>query len=597
MLIGRTGSGKSFQVIIPQAVERLGESAIITEAVSGAKAPVVYQNTAGFRQLAGHEIIYFNPGDLCSTRINPIDLVRSFDDAQHLANLIVQNTTSDTHFGDDVWVKSETHLLQSLLLHAAGLRADLRQQAKPGDGANLCHIRCLLRLGPQGVQEALEKTRLDIARKEFYAYMNATSTNFRYGVISGLTQRLSLFINPNIAALTEVTDFDIESLKSKLFSVYLATPIHRPENGPLAAMMFNFFLSLILKDIENLKHPLMLLLDEFTNFGYLPGITRYTTVIRNAGIGALFGVQSMAQLEKLYKEKDAKILFSQAATKIFFAADGDDASVISKMLGNTTVKERVNANGSLSNRESPAPLLDVADISGLEKTDEFLALTPAGPIRLKKTSTWDTYKYAMERECRQRPRIIVNDDLEAKNTDNREQPKVKDNKPPTDKDESTRAGWTGAAKKTDNSYGSKNKEKDTDGSHWERIERDRKARANRAESQPKPAAEIKAPEGKVEDIKDPNISCAAFRIALEKRLLKLAGKAKPEIEKSRMTVGELLEWIRQENLLPPWETGLIREFIKTLNKGVHGRLVDAGFIDWIKKVGPGVIEILDKRFV
>jgi hypothetical protein len=62
-----------------------------------------------------------------------------------------------------------------------------------------------------------------------------------------------------------------------------------------------------------------------------------------------------------------------------------------------------------------------------------------------------------------------------------------------------------------------------------------------------------------------------------------------------MTAGELLEWMRQENLLPPWEGGLIREFIKTLNKGVHGRMIDGRIVEWIDSVGPGLLKALDMR--
>lgn len=35
-------------------------------------------------------------------RINPGDVVKSIDDAQMIANLIVANTTSESHMGDQV---------------------------------------------------------------------------------------------------------------------------------------------------------------------------------------------------------------------------------------------------------------------------------------------------------------------------------------------------------------------------------------------------------------------------------------------------------------------------------------------------------------
>ena len=100
LVCGPTGSGKTMFVFVPNLIERVGTSAIVTEAVSGSKTPVLYGSTAGWRAKAGHEIIYFNPADMTSSRINPIDQVRNFQDAQHLAHLIVTNTTTESHTGD-----------------------------------------------------------------------------------------------------------------------------------------------------------------------------------------------------------------------------------------------------------------------------------------------------------------------------------------------------------------------------------------------------------------------------------------------------------------------------------------------------------------
>ena len=318
LVCGPTGSGKSMSIFIPNLINRTGTSAIVTEAVAGNGTPVLYGNTAGWRAKAGHEIIYFNPGDLTSSRINPIDQVKKFDDAQHLAHLIVSNTTAESHMGDQVWSQSETHLLQSLLLHVASFRKDLNNPSAIGDNANLGYIRRLLTRGPQGMESELSNTRLSIARQEYMAYLNCTSPNFRFGVISGLMMRLNLFVDPQVAALTEVTDFSIDELKNKLFTIYLSTPVHKSEYTPLAVLMFNFCLSVTLQDLDKFKYPTTIIADEFTNFGYLPEMPRYMTVIRNAGIGIALGIQDPVQLERVYREKDARILFGEPEDENLF---------------------------------------------------------------------------------------------------------------------------------------------------------------------------------------------------------------------------------------------------------------------------------------
>ncbi len=408
LVCGPTGSGKSMSVFIPNLVNRLNTSAIVTEAVSGNGNPVLYQNTAGWRAEAGQQIIYFNPADLTSCRINPIDQVKSFDDAQHLAHLIVTNTTSESHMGDQVWSQSETHLLQSLLLHAAGLRKDLNSASQVGDNANLGYIRYLLTKGPQGMEGELNNTRLPIAKREFMAYLNCTSPNFRFGVISGLMMRLNLFVDPKVIALTEVTDFAVSDLKDRLFTVYVATPVHKPEYTPLAVLMFNFCISLVLQDLDKFKYPMTILADEFTNFGYLPEMPRYMTVIRNAGIGMAIGIQDPVQLERVYREKDARILFGQPRTKIFFApADDLVALRLSKMLGIKTEKEDVSASGQLSNREIPRPLMDVSELMQLEREQKYICSTATETMKLEPIKPWELYKEAINCPIPERPVIMV----------------------------------------------------------------------------------------------------------------------------------------------------------------------------------------------
>lgn len=392
LVCGPTGCGKSTSIFIPNLIERLETSAIVTEASPGSKTPVLYSQTAGWRAKNGQKVVYFNPDDIRTMRLNPVDLVRTFDDAQMIAGLIVANTTNDSHMGDQIWGQAETHLLQALLLHAAGKREKLEAGAKRGDGANLSEIRRLLRKGPKGMEQELQGTRLMIARTEYEAFLNNSSPNFRFGVVSGLLARLALFANPKVAAATEVTDFTLDELAAQKFTMYLAVPVHRPDYLPLSALAFNFIFTFVMSKLDELKYPLTLYLDEFTNYGAIPGIARYLTVIRNAGIGAVLGVQDLAQLEYLYKDKLAQIIWSQPRTKVLFPpADDRMAERISKMLGQETEQEVVAASGHLSNRQFPRPLIDAADLLKLEKDGQYLVVSSTYPVRASRMKSWLDY--------------------------------------------------------------------------------------------------------------------------------------------------------------------------------------------------------------
>ncbi|MFN8658161.1 MAG: type IV secretory system conjugative DNA transfer family protein [Candidatus Obscuribacterales bacterium] len=67
---------------MPNLIERLGSNMIVTEATPGWEAGKLYTLTAGWRKQASHTIYSFNPADMSSTRINPIDRVKMASPAE-----------------------------------------------------------------------------------------------------------------------------------------------------------------------------------------------------------------------------------------------------------------------------------------------------------------------------------------------------------------------------------------------------------------------------------------------------------------------------------------------------------------------------------
>jgi len=374
MVCGPTGSGKTRCIFIPNLIKRLATSALVTEAASGENPPPLYTKTAGWRHAAGHAILYFNPYDLTSTRINPLDAVQSFDDAVHISGLIIRNTQiAGKGANDPIWEQSETYLLNALILHAVGMRKGDR--SKPGDNANLAYIRSLLRAGPDEIGELIKSSRIELARQEYNAFLKNTSPNFRYGVVSGLLVRLNPWVNKRIAALTEVTDFDPTALKDQLFTFYFVTSTKRPQFKPVAALAFNYVFDLL--QAPGFRYPLTLFLDELTNYGYIPDLPEKLTHIRNQQIGAVLGIQHFIQLSKVYTDKEAILLTTQPGTRIYFRPrDSESALRISRSLGNTTkVLRKVAPSGAILEDERQRPLMDQSEVERLPKS-RIIVMTP-----------------------------------------------------------------------------------------------------------------------------------------------------------------------------------------------------------------------------
>jgi type IV secretory pathway TraG/TraD family ATPase VirD4 len=369
LVCGPTGTGKTTGIFIPNLIERITCSAIVTEATGGKGVADLFTKTVGFRAAKGHRIIYFNPDDLSSDQINPLDFVETYRDARRVVEIIMQSTTLDTHKGDQSWEMSERMLLTGLILHSVGLREDGK--------ANLGYIADLFEDGPEGIQKYLADSPIEAARKAYKKFINTTTPPYRNLVANGLITRLDLWNQPRIRALTEKTSIDFEQLTGELFTWYLATPSDKQELKPLAALIFNLALDTVMT--KKFDHPVALFLDEITNFGYVRGLPAKLTIIRHDKIPAILGVQDFVQLENLYRN-EAKLLISQPALKAFFKPnDPDTAKKISEMLGMAVASDsKVTSTGHLKDGKDKEPLLAIDDLLNLGAIDESKAEAEGG---------------------------------------------------------------------------------------------------------------------------------------------------------------------------------------------------------------------------
>ena len=380
LVCGPTGCGKTSGILIPNLIQRLAVSAIVTEATAGAEAPDLYAKTAGYRQQAGHQVYYFNPDDAASHCLNPIDAVKDIESAMLMATLLIENTSlSYKQASDPIWENSERHLLTALFYHAAAVKA------------NLALVRTWVRDGQVSLHDRLAASPLPGVVREYRGFLNLSTEGYRNGVLSGVLQRLSLWLNPKIAKLTETTELDIHNLGNQLFTFYLAMPAHKTHLRPLAALMLNFLLTMVLEQ-KNTAYPVMLILDEFTNYGYIPGFVEKLGTIRHKKIPVIMGFQDYSQVKKRYGMEDAETIFTQLGTRIFFRTRAvETAKKISDALGRKTIVERrVTSGGHISVKEFGRQLLDPAEIMKLE-SDQTIVFTPDTNPCLLRRFDWIDY--------------------------------------------------------------------------------------------------------------------------------------------------------------------------------------------------------------
>lgn len=400
IVCGRTGVGKSRGFFIPNLMERLGTNMIVTEATPGYEPGELYTLTSGWRKQAGHRIYSFNPADMSSTRINPVDRVRMASqlekakEAEKLADLIIMNGSGEETRVDPTWDRSEKQLLVSLILHAAA--------AEPEMG-HIGAIRWLLLSGINRVRETMAKSKSDLAQIEFEGWLGSTSENFRFGVLSGLMTKLNPWITDQLVALTEKTDIDFEELRNQLFTFYIAVPSRSRDSKLIGSLLVNFLLDFLLDSKSTMKYPTALFLDEFTNFGKIANIANILSIVRKAKLSLVLGFQNYFQLERVYSQKEAQIIFDQPATQIYFRQKNfKEARALSEALGRTTIEEvTVNDTGRVHEFIQGRALATPDELINI--TGEVIAFTnDTWPLKLPLTTPY-AYEHAMAYPPPERP--------------------------------------------------------------------------------------------------------------------------------------------------------------------------------------------------
>ncbi len=400
IVCGRTGVGKSRGFFIPNLMERLGTNMLVTEATPGYEPGELYTLTSGWRKQAGHRIYSFNPADMSSTRINPVDRVRMAPqlekarEAEKLADLIIMNGSGEETRVDPTWDRSEKQLLVSLILHAAATEPEM---------GHIGAIRWLLLSGINRVRETMAKSKSDLAQMEFEGWLGSTSENFRFGVLSGLMTKLNPWITDQLVALTEKTDIDFEELRNQLFTFYIAVPSRSRDSKLIGSLLVNFLLDYLLDTKATMKYPTAMFLDEFTNFGKIANIANVLSIVRKAKISLVLGFQNYFQLERVYSQKEAQIIFDQPATQIYFRQKNfREARALSEALGRTTIEEvTVNDTGRVHEFIQGRALATPDELINL--SGEVIAFTnDTWPLKLPLTTPY-AYEHAMAYPAPERP--------------------------------------------------------------------------------------------------------------------------------------------------------------------------------------------------
>lgn len=308
LVVGGSGTGKTRTYAVPNVLEA-GCSMVITDPKGE-----ILRKTGGFLKRAGYEVRVFdllNPD--ASFCYNPFRYVRDDKEVLQLITNLIQNTTPPhAQSSDPFWEKSETALLQALMLYLL--------HVAPPEEQNFGMVMELL--GSAQVKEKDEnfESPLDIlferlamrdpesiAVKQYGIYKQAAGKTAK-SILVSVGVRLAAFNLPQIARLTMTDELHLDDLGERRVALFCCIPDSDKSLNYLVGMVYTQLIQTLFYQADRVHRgrlpvPVHCLMDEFPNIS-LPkdSFQSALATMRSRGIFCSIIVQNIAQLKSMYKD-------------------------------------------------------------------------------------------------------------------------------------------------------------------------------------------------------------------------------------------------------------------------------------------------------
>jgi type IV secretion system protein VirD4 len=392
LVVGPSRTGKTAGAIAPNLLLRdpTRESVVVLDVKTGPRS--LWNVTAGRYGARAHLFCPYFEG---SIGYNPLSSVDSIGSAQRKATLLVQNTTPRDLSGDaQVYAAATTDLAMLLFLHV--------QQDRPRGGHTVGAVYHLAMGGPAFLRETLRSSRVAEVR-ERHGIFAARERRVQEAAVTGLLERLAPWADPLVVEATS-HHFDLTALGREPAALYILMPETDAlqQQSVIAWLVADLLDGLIeLAEREGLRVPVRVYLDEFRQFGYLPGFSEALPTLRERGISVLLGVQVLSQIEEVYGRIEARTLVGNTETKLLFrAGDLETARLISAWLGSTTVpvvSVTTRSRGERSTTVHPyvRPLMPVEDLTRIPEGAVIALAGAARPLALWQARYYATRGFAI----------------------------------------------------------------------------------------------------------------------------------------------------------------------------------------------------------
>lgn len=392
LVVGGSGAGKSRGFALPNIMQCCC-SMVITDP----KAELL-RKTGGLLEKKGYEVRVFdliNPDT--SFCYNPFEYVHDDKDVLRLISNLIQNTTpKGSQSSDPFWEKSETALLQALMLY-------LLHEAPPEE-QNFAMIMEML--GSAQVKEEDEdyESPLDIlfdrlemrdpdsiAVKQYHIYKQAAGKTAKSILIS-VGVRLAAFNLPQIAKLTNTDELDLSNMGERKVALFCCIPDADTSLNYLVGMIYSQLFQTLYYMADRvhggaLPVPVNCIMDEFPNVSLPNEFEKILTTCRSRSIYCSIIIQNMSQLKALFKDSWESLVGNCDEFLYLGGNEKETHKYVSELLGKETIDTNTygqtkGKSGSYSTnfQQSGRELLQPDEVRMLDNQNALLFIRGERPI-------------------------------------------------------------------------------------------------------------------------------------------------------------------------------------------------------------------------
>lgn len=431
VVIGGSGAGKTFRFVKPNLIQ-LNCSNIVVDPKDH-----LAEKTGKLFLENGYQVKVLDLVNMInSDGFNPFRYVETENDLNRMLTVYFNNTKGNGSRSDPFWDEASMTLVRAISSYLVDFynppgstKEETDSRRKRGRYPSFSEIGKLIKLLSKG--ENQDKSVLEVMFETYaktYGTENFTMRNWsdfqNYkdktldSVIAVTTAKFSLFNIQSVIDLTKRDTLDLKTWGMQKTMVYLVIPDNDTTFRFLSALFFSTVFSTLTRQADvDFKGQLPIhvrsYLDEFANVGEIPDFAEQTSTVRSRNMSLVPILQNIAQLQGLYKEKEAwKTILGNCDSLLYLGGNDEETfKFMSGLLGKQTIDVRSTSrsygqtgSGSTSHQKIARDLMTPDEVGNM-KRDECLVRIAGVPVFKEKKYfplKHKNWKYLADKETDER---------------------------------------------------------------------------------------------------------------------------------------------------------------------------------------------------